>query len=386
MSDKSLKIECSIVRGGTSKAIFLFEKNLPAPGPERDNIILSLFGSPSLRQLDGLGGADITTSKVAIIGPPTHPEADVDYTFGQVSMEAHFIDWKGNCGNISSGVGPYAIHCGLVRSKGSLTTVKIHLTNSDQILIAKVETEDGMPRVDGDWVIGGVPGTSAPIEMDWSRVIGSSTGKMLPTGNARDSVEMDGKSYAVTVVDAGNIVVYVRASDFGLIGTEAPNIVNDCKELVDRIEKLRGIVCQKIGLVDDWKDARSQIPYQPFVSLISEPAEYDTYTGKHIGKNEVDIIARQFLMQAVVKAYPGTGTANMGCAARIKGSLVYDLLSVDSKNKKTVSIGHPTGTISVCSETSGFKNDLEPVMSRLSFIRTARVLMDGTAYIRRSTL
>lgn len=382
-----MKLDCSIVRGGTSKAIFIPEKNLPAPGDERDKIILSLFGSPSLRQLDGLGGADITTSKVAIIGPPSHEDADVDYTFGQVSMDEAMIDWSGNCGNISSGVGPYAIHMGLVNTEDPCTTVKIHLTNSNQILIAKVETKDGKPCVDGDCVIGGVPGTASPIEMDWSRIIGPITGKMLPTGNPVDEIEMDGKKYMTSVVDAGNTVIYVKASDFGLVGTETPSEINDNKELLDSIEKFRGIVCQKIGLVEDWSQARTQIPYQPFISLISEPKAYDTYTGKHITKEEVDIVARQYLMLEVVKAYPGTGTANMGCAARVKDSLVYKLLSESSKEKNSINIGHPTGTIKVYSEIEGYKdNKFEPMMSRLSFLRTARVLMDGTAYIRKSTL
>lgn len=387
MANEIMKLNCSIVRGGTSKAIFILEKDLPAPGEKRDKIILSLFGSPSRRQLDGLGGADVTTSKVAIIGPPTHPDADVDYTFGQVSMDEPLIDWKGNCGNISSGVGPYAIHMGLVKAVDPCTTVRIHLTNSNQILIAKVQTQNGKPCVDGECAIGGVPGTASPIEMDWSRVIGSSTGKMLPTGNPVDEIEIDGRIYKASIVDVGNIVIYIKASDFGLAGIEAPNEINDNKELVNMIEKFRGIVCEKIGLVKKWSQARTQIPYQPFVSLIAEPKSYTTYTGKHIAKEDIDIVARQFLMLEIVKAYPGTGTANMGCAARIKGSLVHELLSETLKNKNTINIGHPTGIITVCSEIDGYEiSGFEPRMRRLSFIRTARVLMDGTAYIRKSTL
>ena len=198
---------------------------------------------------------------------------------------------------------------------------------------------------------------------------------------------MDGKKYLTSVVDVGNTVIYIKASDFGLRGTESPNEINENKELLNSIEKLRSIVCQKIGLVKDWRDARTQIPYQPFISLISEPAAYDTYTGEHINKEKVDIVARQYLMLEVVKAYPGTGTANMGCAARIKGSLVYELLSELSKKKGSITIGHPTGTIKVYSEVDEYKDDgFEPNMSRLSFMRTARVLMDGTAYVRKSTL
>ena len=159
MSNEIVPVRCSIVRGGTSKAIFLMNNQLPADPKAREKMILAIFGSPSLRQLDGLGGADITTSKVAIIGPPTRPDADIDYTFGQVSMDVPFVDFGGNCGNISSGVAPFAIHHGLVNAVEPETTVRIHMTNTDNILVAKVQVKDGEPCVDGDCEIGGVPGT-----------------------------------------------------------------------------------------------------------------------------------------------------------------------------------------------------------------------------------
>ena len=177
MFSDSEMIKCSIVRGGTSKAIFIMENELPKDAALRDKIILSLFGSPDMRQIDGLAGADITTSKLAIIGPATIDGADVDYTFGQVSMTEPFIDYGGNCGNISSGVGPYAINNGLVVPVEPVTTVRIHLTNSGNILIARVPVKNGKSAVDGDCVIGGVPGAGAGIEMDWSGVVGSTTGK-----------------------------------------------------------------------------------------------------------------------------------------------------------------------------------------------------------------
>ena len=385
MGHRSLKVPCSIVRGGTSKAIYLMEQDIPKPGKDRDRLILAVFGSPSLRQLDGLGGADITTSKVAIIGPSTHPEADVDYTFGQVSMEEAFVDWSGNCGNISSGVGPFAIHKGIVKADEPLTTVRIHLTNSHQILIAKVRVENGEPCVDGDCVIGGVPGTGSPIEMDWKGVVGSTTGKMLPTGHVVDELEMDGKTYPVSIVDAGNVVVYVLASDLGIKGTESPQELN-YPAILDKMEKLRGLACEKIGLVKNWQDAKLQIPYQPFLSIITPAATYDTYTGIHVEDTQIDIVARMYLMLGVVKAYPGTGTANLGCAARIKGSLVEKTIRAKALEDGVIQIGHPTGTITVYSEAECDEHAIEPEMTRLSFIRTARVLLDGTCYVRESVL
>lgn len=386
MNNKVRAVKCSIVRGGTSKAVFIMDSELPKNAEEREKVILAVFGSPSLRQLDGLGGADITTSKVAIIGPSTREDADINYTFGQVSMDEPFVDFGGNCGNISSGVGPFAIHNGLVKIEEPITTVRIHMTNTNNILIAKVRVEDGKPCIDGECEIGGVPGTSSPIEMDWSDVVGSSTGKLLPTGNPKDEIEMDEKTYTVSVVDSGNIVIFIRANEFGLSGIETPDEINGDKEISYKIEKLRGIICAKIGLVDKWENAKLKIPYQPFFALLTEPTDYITYTHEQVKKTDCDIVARVSLMLSVVKAYPGTATACTGCAARIKGSLVYEMLSEEAKKKEFLNIGHPTGTISVNSVCEYEGDSILPKMKKLSFIRTARVLMEGTAFIRKSVL
>ncbi|HWR31821.1 MAG TPA: PrpF domain-containing protein [Negativicutes bacterium] len=378
-------IKCSIVRGGTSKAIFIMKNELPADPILRDKVILAIFGSPDLRQINGLGGADITTSKLAIISPATIPEADVDYTFGQVSMEKPFIDYGGNCGNISSGVGPYAIDNGLVTPVESVTTVKIHLTNSGNILIARVPVKNGKAAVEGDCVIGGVPGTGARIEMDWSRVVGPITGKLLPTGHVKDEIDVNGKKFTVSVVDVGNVVIYVNAHDLGLTGTETPAQINADKQVLDTVEGIRGKVCQQIGLVADWKDARTATPYQPFLALVTKPVSYDAYTGQHVDEKSIDLVARMYLMLSVVKAYPGTATACTGAAARIKGSLIWDLLSDKAKNKDILTIGHPTGTISV-NAVAEYNEKQETILKKLSFDRTARILMDGYAYVRNSVL
>ena len=280
---------------------------------------------------------------------------------------------------------PFAIHHGLVNAVEPETTVRIHMTNTDNILVAKVQVKDGEPCVDGDCEIGGVPGTASPIEMDWSDVRGSATGKLLPTGNAQDEIEMDGKKFSVSIVDAGNICVYVKASDFGLTGYETPAQINGDKELSARLEHLRALACQKIGLVERWEDARLVMPYQPFLVLVAPPADYDTYTGQHVAKADTDIVVRCSVMLSIVKAFPGTGTCCTGNAARIKGSLVYEMLSPESRAKEVLSIGHPTGTIQVTSIVEDDSGQL-PKMKKVSFIRTARVLMDGTTYVRKSVL
>lgn len=385
MCNEELMLKCSIVRGGTSKAIFFMDNELPKEQVLRDKVILAVFGSPSLRQLDGLGGADPTTSKVAIIGPSTHPDADVDYTFGQVSLKEAFIDYAGNCGNISSGVGPYAINNGLVKINEPITSVRIHMKNTGHILKANVYVKNGKACVNGDCVIGGVPGSSSPIEMDWTQAVGCTTGKILPTGNAKDMYEVDRRQYTVSVVDGGNTVIYAKASEFGLKGTESPDEINSNRKLLDEIEKLRGVISEKIGLVDNWQNSRMKIPYQPFFALIAPPVDYITYTGQSIAKKDVDIVARMCIMQEVVKAYPGTGLISTGCAARIKGTLVEELIEEEALKKEQLNIGHPTGIITVTSiaEDNGA---LIPVLKKLSFVRTARILMDGYTYVRKSVL
>jgi 2-methylaconitate cis-trans-isomerase PrpF len=386
VSNELLPVKVSIVRGGTSRAVFIMDNELPNNENLRDKIILAIFGSPSLRQLDGLGGADITTSKLAIIGPSSHPEADVDYTFGQVSMDEPLVDYKGNCGNISSGVGPYAINMGLVKPIEPITTVRIHMTNSHKILIAKVRVQNGKACVDGDCAIGGVPGTGSRIDMDWSTAWGTFTGKLLPTGKRLDEFEIEGKKFKLSVVDAGNIVIYIKAQEFGLTGTETPAQINSDENILQKIERLRGLVSEKIGLVKHWSDAIREIPYQPFFCLITEPVDYDTYTGEHVRKKDVDIVARMYLMGSVVKAFPGTATACTGFAARIKDTLVYSMLSENSRTKEQITIGHPTGIITVTSiHEDGPEGEL-PKMKEVSFIRTARVLMEGITYVRKSVL
>ena len=182
-------LRCAIVRGGTSKGVFIMRNELPADPALRDKAILAIYGSPDLRQIDGLGGADTLTSKLAIIGPPTREGADVDYTFGQVSITDPFVDYGGNCGNISSAVGPFAIDMGLVEPVEPVTTVRIHMTNTGSILAAQVPVRNGKAAVEGDFAIDGVPGTGARITLDWSDVVGGITGRLLPTGSPKDVIE-----------------------------------------------------------------------------------------------------------------------------------------------------------------------------------------------------
>ena len=377
-------IPCSIVRGGTSKGIFLMENQLPPPGPRRDRLLCAIFGSPDVRQIDGLGGADTLTSKCAIIGPSTHPDADVDYTFAQVSIVRDFVDYGGNCGNISSAVGPFAIDKGLVRATEPVTAVRIHMTNTGKLLTAHVPVRDGRARVEGDYAIDGVPGTGARIDLDWSQAVGGCTGKLLPTGNPRDEITMDGRTYTVSIVDAGNIVIFVNAGDMGITGTESAQEIDENAPLMAAIEKLRGLVCVRLGLVDTWEDAALKTPYQPFFAMVSPPAPYACPNGGRVEANEVDFVSRLLFMLKMHKTYAITGTVATGAVSRVEGSVVWDLLSPQAKAAESVRIGHPAGVIPVTAAGEGSGDQFR--LTRLEAARTARLILDGQVYVTRSRL
>lgn len=375
-------LRCAIVRGGTSKGVFIMKKELPRDPIKRDAVIRAIYGSPDVRQIDGLGGADVLTSKLAIISPSTREDADVDYTFGQVSIDSEFVDYGGNCGNISSAVGPFAIDEGLVEPKEPSTTVRIHLTNSNNILIAEVPVKDGRAAVDGDFSIDGCPGTGAKITLDWSDTVGAITGKLLPTGNAKDCITVDGKRYPVSIVDAGNPLVFIHASSFGMKGTESPSEIESDKSLMKTIEKIRGVASVMLGLVDKPEDAATKTPYQPFFAIVSPPADYQTISGTSVKATDVDLVSRLLFMLRMHKTYPVTGTVCTGAAIRIPGSIPFEVLREDAKTRTTVQIGHPGGVIAVEAEAS--YHDGQVKLTRIGVYRTARRIMDGYVYVRKS--
>lgn len=374
---KSLR--CSIIRGGTSKGIFIRENELPPDPEQRDEVIRAVFGSPDIRQIDGLGGADVLTSKLAVIGPPSRDDADVDYTFAQVSFETDKVDYSGNCGNISSAVGPFAIDEGMVRADGRVTAVRIHMKNTGKILTAYVPTEGGKARSAGDFRIDGVPGTGAKIRLDWSDAAGGLTGKLLPTGNARDVISADGKSYEATLIDAGNPVVFVKADALGMKGMECPYEIEHNASLMRTIEKIRGQAAVMFGLCGRPEEAAAKSPYNPFFAIVSEPQDYAGPGGVKVGRDEIDLTSRLLFMLKMHKAYPITGTVATGAALRIPGSVVWDVLREEAKTRTEVYIGHPSGRIPVESEVTADGGRIE--LKKACVYRTARRIMDGIVYL-----
>lgn len=374
-------LRCSIVRGGTSKGVFIMKNELPSDPVLRDKVILAIYGSPDIRQIDGLGGADVLTSKLAIIGPPTRADADVDYTFGQVSFETNFVDYGGNCGNISSAVGPYAVDMGLVAPREPETTVRIHLTNSGHILTATVPTVGGKAAVDGDYVVDGVPGSGAKITLDWSGVVGTvSGGQVLPTGKVKDAITVDGKEYAVSLVDAGNPHVFISAASLGMRGTESPGEIEGNKALMALIEKIRGRAAVVFGLADAPEQAAVKTPYIPFFAIVGPPADYVGLNGVRVRKGDIDLVSRLVFMLRMHKAYPITGTACTGAAARIPGTVVWDMLPDKTQRDADLRIGHPGGIVAV--EARAEERDGRVELGKIGTYRTARRIMDGVVWVR----
>lgn len=374
-------LRCSIVRGGTSKGIFFMANELPADPALRDKVILAVFGSPDVRQIDGLGGADVLTSKLAVIGPPSRADADVDYTFGQVSFESAWVDYGGNCGNISAAVGPYAIDMGLVVPREPETTVRIHLANSGHILTATVPVRDGKAAVDGGYAIDGVPGTGAKITLDWSEVVGTvSGGRLLPTGNAKDVIAVDGQDYPVSLVDVGNPLVFIAAESLGLRGTESPAEIEGNAPLMALIEKLRGRAAVTLGLAATPENAAAQPPYIPFFAIVSPPAAYTGLNGVAVEASDVDMVSRLLFMLKMHKAYPITGTACTGAAAHIPGTVAWDMLPEAARRHPDVRIGHPGGVVRV--EARAEEKDGAVRLKKIGTYRTARRIMDGLVYVK----
>ena len=370
------KIPCVIMRGGTSKGIFIKSNHLPADKDSRDKCVMAIFGSPDVRQIDGLGGADPLTSKLAIIGPSTHPDADIDYTFAQVSIGNPVIDYAGNCGNISAGVGPFAIDEGFVAAVEPVTSVKIHNTNTGKILVAEVEVASGRAKVNGDCKIAGVPGTGSKIMLNFAGTAGSSTGKLLPTGNVVDTIDTPSGAVQGSIVDCANPMVFVRAEDLGIKGTESPQEIDGNAELLNRLEEIRATVAVLIGMADDAASATAKSPAFPMIAMVSKPRNYTDFTsGKTIEANEVSFVSRLMFMQVLHKTYAGTGTVCTGAAAKIPGTIVHEMMA-ESDSVELVRIGHPAGVISLEAKVTDGK------VERAAFSRTARRIMEGFVYVK----
>ncbi len=358
-----------LMRGGTSKAVFLRGADLPPPGDERERLILAVFGSPDPRQIDGLGGADLLTSKLAIIDPPGRPDADLDYTFGQVSITEPVVDYDINCGNISAAVAAYAVDEGLVEVVEPVTTVRIHNTNTGRILVAQVPVVGGSAAVEGDLVIDGVPGSGAPITLDFSDTAGGTTGSLLPTGAVRDRLETEVGPVDATIVDLANLCVFVAASAVGMTGTEGPGEVDPSS--LAAVEAVKTAAAKAAGV-----PGGGLVPVPVVVAL---PSPYRTYSGDEV--TDADLCARVIggRPPTLHKAYPGTVSATTAVAAALAGSVVAE--TVGGARSGILRIGHPGGIMEASARVDG--GDGSWNVEEATYRRTARRIADGTVYVRR---
>jgi 2-methylaconitate cis-trans-isomerase PrpF len=383
INEEQVGIRVSIVRGGSSKGLYFLEHDLPPAGALRDVILKRTMGTPDIMQIDGLGGTHLITSKIAIVGPSTRDDADVDYTFAQAEIDRDVIDYMGNCGNISAGVGPFAIDAGLVRAVEPMTQVRIHNTNTNKVMIAHVPVRKGRAVVGGSFAIAGVPGTGAEIYMDYGDCTGAKTGKVLPTGVAAEPLTLeDGRTITVSIVDVANPCVFVRASELGLRGDELPDEFNTNAALVKLMHEIRGKAALKLGFTSDWKDVDAQTALLPMLVFVAPSASYTTYSGAYADGNQLDLRARLIFMNRMHEAMAGTGSMCLASASRIEGSVAHEVLKPEARNNPMLRIGHPNGVMNVVVEVSPSSSAPEGVrFDKLGFARTARKIMDGTVYI-----
>jgi 2-methylaconitate cis-trans-isomerase PrpF len=373
---EQMRIRFVLIRGGTSKALFLRRHELPADPVLRDRVILELFGSPDARQIDGLGGADLLTSKLAIIGATDTTDADLAYTFGQVSITERLISYDMNCGNISAGVGAYAVDEGLVEPVGNHAQVRIYNTNTGRVLLADVPVVDGLAAVAGDFQMDGVPGTGAPILLDYQHTAGGATGALLPTGHERDSLAVPELATTVEVsfVDIGNLCVFFPAKAAAMTGLE--NSTTLTGDQIAAVSSIQTAAARRLGIPTGG--------LVPIPVAVAAPASYTAYgSGRVVGSDQMSLLARVVGGRplAMHKAYPGTAGVCTAVAARIPGSVVAEVSTPSDGD--TLTVGHPSGTMPIWARVRATAGDL--VVERAAYARTARRLAEGYAFVRRST-
>jgi 2-methylaconitate cis-trans-isomerase PrpF len=361
MSQK--RIRAVYMRGGTSRCLVFRAGDLPPAGAERDQILLAALGSPDPygRQLNGLGGGISSLSKACIIGAPSHPDADVDYTFAQVEVSRPVVDYSGNCGNCSSSVGPFAIDERLVPVTEGETVVRVHNTNTGKLIVAHVPVEDGEAAVLGNFELPGVPGRGARIALDFIEPGGARTGRLLPTGRPVDVVE----GVPASLVDATNPVVFVRAKDLGLAGTESPQSIDADRALSARLERIRVSAAELMGIGGSAAN--------PKVAMVAAPTAFTALDGAAYAADQADLVARVISMGNCHRAFALTSAMCLAVAARVDGTVVSECDA--SRGAGDVRLGHPSGVLPIAA-TVGLRDGM-PWAEKVTVYRTARRLMEG---------
>ena len=377
-------IRCSIIRGGTSKGVYLKESDLPRDAEARDRAILEIFGSPDKRQINGLGGADPLTSKVCVVGPPPAdgPDCHLTYTFGQVEIDEPYVDYHSLCGNLTAGVGAFAIWENMVRATDPVTEVRIYNTNLESLIIAEVPvTAAGRPMEKGDYTVPGVPGTGAQITLNMADTAGGATDRLLPTGNPIDRLTIPGfGEIEASLVDIGNAHVFIRAQDVGLTGTETAAEIDANTDLTALLEHIRSAGAVAMGMLDDAAQSKAKSPATPLIAMIGPPQDYQNILGDAVVPAEtVDFVSRLMFMQQMHKTYAGTSTVCTGVASKLPGTIVHEAARPEVQAREDVHIGHPAGVIVTEARVALIGNEYH--IERATLGRTARRIMDGHVYL-----
>ncbi len=385
-----IKIAATYMRGGTSKGVFFTLTDLPAaaqvPGAARDQLLLRVIGSPDPygKQIDGMGAATSSTSKTVILSKSTRADHDVDYLFGQVSIDQPFVDWSGNCGNLSAAVGPYAISHGLVETnripKNGVAVVRIWQANIRKTIISHVPITDGQVQETGDFELDGVTFPAAEIQlefMDPSADEPGAEGAMFPTGNLVDDLDVPGVGVLkATMINAGIPTIFVNAEAIGYTGCELQDAINSDAKALAKFETIRAAGAIKMGLIKHVAEAAKR-QHTPKIAFVAQPADYVSSSGKAVAAGDIDLVVRAMSMGKLHHAMMGTAAVAIGAAAAIPGTLVN--LAAGGQDRKVVRFGHPSGTLRVGAEASLVDGDWKVTKAIMS--RSARILMEGVVHV-----
>ncbi|MFY3456835.1 2-methylaconitate cis-trans isomerase PrpF [Achromobacter xylosoxidans] len=383
-----IKIPATYMRGGTSKGVFFKLDDLPesarVPGPARDALLMRVIGSPDPygKQIDGMGAATSSTSKTVIIGKSSRPEHDVDYLFGQVSIDQAFVDWSGNCGNLSAAVGPFAISNGLVDPdripRNGIAVVRIWQANIQKTIIAHVPITDGAVQETGDFELDGVTFPAAELQLEFMNPAEEGDGgSMFPTGNLVDDLEVPGiGTFKATIINSGIPTIFLDAEALGYTGTELQDDINGDAAALARFETIRAHGALRMGLIQKLEEAAAR-QHTPKVAFVARPKAYTSSSGKQIGAGDIDVLVRALSMGKLHHAMMGTASVAIATAAAVPGTLVN--LAAGGGQRDQVNFGHPSGTLRVGAQAQLI--DGEWTVTKAIMSRSARVLMEGRVHV-----
>jgi probable AcnD-accessory protein PrpF len=378
------EVRAEYLRGGTSKGVFFLDQDLPTDPVERDSLLLRVIGSPDpyQKQVDGMGGATSSTSKVVVLKKSEREDCDVDYLFGAVAVDAPVIDWSGNCGNLTSAVGPFAIRNGLVEAPDNgIATITIWQQNIQKKIVAKVPMKEGQVQELGDFQLDGVTFPAAEIVLEFLDAGADGEGGVFPTGQVMDIVDVPGIGpLTVTMMNAGNPHIFIHAGQLGLLGTELPNGFNNDASLLAKCEQIRAFCTVKMGMAATPEEATRLRPHTPKLAFVSVPQSYEASSGVEVNKENIDLVARILSMGKLHHAMTGTGGVGLAAAAAVKGTVVQLVVGEKAMRGEQINIGHSSGCMAVGALASQSQEG-DWAIEKVIMSRSARRLMAGSVLV-----